>query len=100
MKNFKVDTILSFDNYFLELKTYGVASECHLARFILILLIRMTDMFSYYQDAKSLHIKDLVFANGITMGQGPAGLREKGAAGDQVNSRGHRPAGDRRPGAR
>lgn len=36
----------------------------------------------------------LVFANGITMSQGPAGWREKGAAGERAGGRGHRP-GDR-----
>lgn len=41
----------------------------------------------------------IVSTNGTTMGQGPAGRREKGAAGDRAGGRGHRPAGDRRPGA-
>lgn len=29
------------------------------------------------------------------MGQGPAGWREKGVAGDRAGGRGHRPVGDR-----
>lgn len=45
---------MCFGNYFLELKTYGEASEDHLwLGLVLILLIVITSMFSYYQDSKS-----------------------------------------------
>lgn len=56
---FKVSAILCFGNYFLELKTYGEASKYHLwLGLVLILLILVTGMFSYYQDSKSSRIMD------------------------------------------
>lgn len=45
--------ILCFNNYFLELKTYGEASEDHLwLGLVLIVLIIISSTFSYYQDSR------------------------------------------------
>jgi len=50
---------LCFGNYFLELNTYGEASEDHLwLGLVLIVLIIITGMFSYYQDSKSSRIME------------------------------------------
>ncbi|XP_072745497.1 sodium/potassium-transporting ATPase subunit alpha [Anoplolepis gracilipes] len=54
-----IGAILCFGNYFLELATYGEASEDHLwLGLVLILLVLITGMFSYYQDSKSSRIMD------------------------------------------
>ncbi|XP_014477897.1 PREDICTED: sodium/potassium-transporting ATPase subunit alpha-like [Dinoponera quadriceps] len=50
---------LCLGNYFLERETYGEASEDHLwLGLVLIVLILVTGMFSYYQDSKSLRIME------------------------------------------
>jgi len=50
---------LCFGNYFLELNTYGEASEDHLwIGLVLIVLIMITGVFSYYQDTKSSRIME------------------------------------------
>lgn len=50
---------MCFGSYFLELKTYGEASEDHLwLGIVLIALIVITGMFSYYQDSKSSRIME------------------------------------------
>lgn len=55
--NTQIGAILCFGNYFLTLKTYGETSEDHLwLGLILIVLIVITGMFSYYQDTKTSHI--------------------------------------------
>ncbi|XP_025075670.1 sodium/potassium-transporting ATPase subunit alpha-like [Pogonomyrmex barbatus] len=54
-----VGAILCFGNYFLELETYGEASEDHLwLGLVLIVLIAVTSVFSYYQDSKSSRIME------------------------------------------
>lgn len=51
--------ILCFGSYLLELKTYGEASEDHLwLGLVLIMLIVITGVFSYYQDSKSSRIME------------------------------------------
>lgn len=50
---------LSFGNYFLDLKSYGEASEDSIwLALALIILILMTGMFSYYQESKSTRIME------------------------------------------
>lgn len=50
---------MCFGNYFLELNTYGEASEDHLwIGLVLIVLILITGVFSYYQDSKSSSIME------------------------------------------
>lgn len=50
---------MCFGNYFLERETYGEASEDHLwLGLVLIVLILVTGMFSYYQDSKSSRIME------------------------------------------
>lgn len=50
---------MCFGNYFLERETYGEGSEDHLwLGLVLIVLILVTGMFSYYQDSKSSRIME------------------------------------------
>lgn len=58
---------------------------------------RRVQLLSRFQE---LAHHGIVPADGTATCQSSAGRREKGAAGDRAGSRGHRPAGDRRPGAR
>ncbi|XP_012535956.1 sodium/potassium-transporting ATPase subunit alpha [Monomorium pharaonis] len=54
-----VGAILCFGNYFLELETYGEASEDHLwLGVVLIALIVIIGGFNYYQDSKSSRIME------------------------------------------
>ncbi|XP_011883537.1 PREDICTED: sodium/potassium-transporting ATPase subunit alpha-like [Vollenhovia emeryi] len=54
-----VGAILCFGNYFLQLGTYGEATEDHLwLGLVLIVLIIVTGAFSYYQDSKSSRIME------------------------------------------
>ncbi|XP_050457527.1 sodium/potassium-transporting ATPase subunit alpha-like [Cataglyphis hispanica] len=54
-----VGAILCFGNYFLELEAYGEASEYHLwLGLVLILLILVTGIITYYQDSKSSRIME------------------------------------------
>ena len=55
----QVGSFLCFGSYFLEYRTHGEASQDHLwLGVVLIILIMITGMFSFYQESKSSKIME------------------------------------------